>query len=90
MYIKYGNETISVIKDFVYLGVKFSYNTKFIKSYNYINQKGNKPLFAMLRKARQLNLLLDLTSQLFDSVVLPVLMYGEVSAPYPTTETEKV
>ena len=84
------NETISVIKDFVYLGVKFSYNTKFIKSYNYINKKGNKTLFAKLRKARQLNLLLDLTSQLFDSVVLPVLMYGEVSAPYPSTETEKV
>ena len=45
----------------------------------------------MLRKAKQLNLLLDLTSQLFDSVVLPVLMYGgEVLAPYPSTEIEKV
>ena len=38
---KYGNETISVVEDYVYLGVKFSYNAKFIKSYNnffYINQ----------------------------------------------------
>ena len=88
---KYGNETISVVEVYVYLGVKFSYNGKFIKSYNYINQKGNKTLFAMLRKARQLNLPLDLTSQLFDSVVLPVLMYGgEVLAPYPSTEIEKV
>ena len=53
--------------------------------------KGNKTLFAMLRKARQLNLPLDLTSQLFDSVVLPVLMYGgRVLAPYPSTEIEKV
>ena len=34
--------------------------------------------------------LLDLTSQLFDSVVLPVLMYGEVLAAYPSTEIEKV
>ena len=88
---KYGNGTISVIEDYVYLGVKFSYNAKFIKAYNYTNQKGNKTLFAMLRKARQLNLPLDLTSQLFDSVVLPVLMYGgEVLAAYPSTEIEKV
>ena len=90
LYFKYGNDTISVVEDYVFLGVKFSYNAKFIKSYNYVNQKGNKTLFAMLRKARQLNLPLDLISQLFDSVVLPVLMYGgEVLAPYPATEIEK-
>ena len=61
---KYGNETISVVEDYVYLGVKFSYNAKFIKAYNYINRKGNKALFAMLRKARQLNLPLWSVSQI--------------------------
>ena len=34
---KYGNDTISIIEDYVYLDVKFSCNAKFIKSYNYIN-----------------------------------------------------
>ena len=50
-----------------------------------------KTLFAILRKARQLNLPLELTSHLFDSVVLPVLLFeGEVLAPDPSTEIEKV
>ena len=78
---KYGNETIFVTEDYVYLGAKF---------YHYLNEKGNKTLFAILRKARQLNFPIDVTSQLFDSVVLPAVwrrgMYG---APFPSSELEK-
>ena len=49
---KYGNDTISVVKDYVYLGVKFSYNAKFIKSYNYINQKREQNTFCYVEKSK--------------------------------------
>ena len=95
--LKNGNEAIPVVEDYVYLGVQFNYNAKFIKYYHYLNQNSNNTLLAKTteskkesKKARQLNLPLDLTSQLFDSVDLIFLLYGDVLAPYPSTEIEEV
>ena len=45
----------------------------------------------MLRKARNLNIPDDLISELFYSLVTPVLLYGsEIYAPYPYKDIEKV
>ena len=87
----YGETKLSIVDDFVYLGIKFNYNGKFVKCNQYISEVGNKTLFTLLRKARKLNLPVDLVSQLFDVMVSPVLLYGcEIYAPYPHFEIERI
>ena len=57
----------------------------------YICEKGTKAMFNMLRKATKLNLSIDLKSELFDSMVLPTLLFGcETYASQPFQEIEKV
>ena len=64
---------------------------QFVKCNQYISEVGNKTLFTLLRKARKLNLPVDLVSQLFDVMVSPVLLYGcEIYAPYPHFEIERI
>ena len=56
-----------------------------------VNKIGNNALFSMLRKARNLNIPVDLILELFDSLVTPILLYGsEIYAPYPYKDIENV
>ena len=90
---QYGEETLTIVDEYLYLGVKISFNGRFVKyvANTYTNEIGNNALFSMLRKARNLNIPVDLISELFDSLVTPVLLYGsEIYAPYPYKDIEKV
>ena len=59
---------------------------KKLRSWSFIAENVNILTF-LLWKARKLNLPVDLVSQLFDVIVLSVLLYGcEIFAPYPHLE----
>ena len=61
----YGDDIIEVVSDYVYLGVTMNYNNEFVKG-----------MFSMLIKCRKLELPIDIQCKLFESMVIPVILYG--------------
>ena len=72
----FNEETVDVVWDYKYLGVKFNYNNKFKKAQQLQFLLANRAMFSLLRKCRQLNLPLDIQLELFEKCVHPILLYG--------------
>ena len=72
----FNEETVDVVWDYKYLGVKFNYNNKFKKAQQLQFLLANRAMFLLLRKCRQLNLPLDIQLELFEKCVHPILLYG--------------
>ena len=72
---KYGCDIIEVVSDYVYLGVKINFNT-FAKAMKKQLDHGRRAQFAMLIKARNLDLPIDIQIKVFESIVCPILLYG--------------
>ena len=56
----FNEETVDVVWDYKYLGLKFHYNNKFKKAQQLQFLLANRAMFSLLRKCRQLNLPLDI------------------------------
>ena len=70
-------ETVEVVRDYKYLGVKLNYNiNKFKKAQQFQFSLANRAISSFLTKCRQLNLLLDIQLELFEKCVQPILLYG--------------
>ena len=61
---------------FKYLGVVFNYNGSFVKHKKHLYDQAQKAMFALLKRNRELDLPIDIQLELFDSLVLPILLYG--------------
>ena len=72
----FGHSNIEVVDDYVYLGVKFHYNGSFQATIDKQISQAKKAYYALLNKIRRLQLPVDISIQLFDQLVLPVLLYG--------------
>ena len=72
----YNGQELDVDDTFVYLGTMFSYNGRFIKNNQRLYDQARKAMFAVLSKSRKLHLPVDIQLQLFDSMVIPILLYG--------------
>ena len=73
---QYGSDSIEVVSEYVYLGVKMAYNNKFSKAMKKQLDQGRRSQFSMLIKAMKLDLPIDIQSKMFENVVFPVLLYG--------------
>ena len=86
-----GDKLLEICSDYLYLGVKFNYNGKFSKAQQELFDKGNRAMFSILKRSRQLNLPIDLQLHLFNAIVLPTVLYGcEVWAPEDCVLLEKL
>ena len=72
----FGNDEISVCDDYTYLGIVFNYNGKFNKAISKQVSQAKHAMFALISKAAKLHLSIDITCDLFDKIVLPILLYG--------------
>ena len=72
----FGDKLIEVAEGYSYLGVQFNFNNKFNKSKALQVNQAQRALYSLLTKSRNLQLPIDLQLQLFDQLVLPVLLYG--------------
>ena len=72
----FNDETVDVVWDYKYLGVKFNYNNKFKKAQQLEFLLASRAMFSLLRKCRQLNLPLDIQLELSEKCVDPILLYG--------------
>ena len=73
---KIGNDTVTVVDDYIYLGVTFNYNGLFIKAMTKQVTQARKAMFAILQKSRQLYLPIDIVCELYERCVVPILLYG--------------
>ena len=73
---KFDNVVLEIVDDYTYLGTVFNYNNKFNKAKKKQVNQARGALYSLLAKSHELQLPLDIQLQLFDQVVLPVLLYG--------------
>ena len=72
----YGGEHIETIDDYVYLGAKFNFNAKFNKLKARNITQSNRALFSLSAKIKKLNLPIDIQIELYDQLILPIMLYG--------------
>ena len=80
----YNGQELDVDDSFVYLGTMFSYNGRFSENNKHLFDQARKAMFAVLRKSRKLQLPVDNQLQLFDSMVVPILLYGSEVTGFET------
>ena len=72
----YNGQELSVDDSFIYLGAMFSYNGHFTRNNQRLFDQARKAMFSVLKKLRKLLLPIDIQLQMFDTMVLPILLYG--------------
>ena len=73
---KLGNNVISVESDYTYLGICFPCNDNIGKCISSLRNQASRAMFALIKKSRKLGLDVDVQLQLFDSLILPIALYG--------------
>ena len=73
---KFGKNTIKVVDDYVYLGTTFNYNGTFNKAKAKQALQAKKDTFSIITKIKQLNLTFETSIELFERLIIPVLLYG--------------
>jgi hypothetical protein len=76
MNFKYNGESLNIVTNFQYLGIIFSCKGSFNDAKAHLVQQARKAMFIVLRKARKLNLSIDMQLEIFDTMVVPILLYG--------------
>jgi hypothetical protein len=76
MNFKYNGESLNSATNFQYLGIIFSCKGSFNDAKAHLVQQARKAMFIVFRKARKLNLPIDMQLELFDTMVVPILLYG--------------
>ena len=62
--------------NYKYLGITFNYNGSFNLNTDNLKAQATRALFSLISKARRLRLPIDIQLELFDSTVLPIMLYG--------------
>ena len=72
----YNGEILENVDEFKYLGVIFTRNGKFAKCKKRLYDQASKAMFKLLQTAREQDLPLNVTLELFDKMISPILLYG--------------
>ena len=71
-----NGERVEVVDNYVYLGTTFNYNGNFNKAKSKQVLQARKANFSLSAKTRELNLSVDTFTELFERLIIPVLLYG--------------
>ncbi|KAK6169865.1 hypothetical protein SNE40_020840 [Patella caerulea] len=74
--IMYGDVLLDVVDDYTYLGIVFNYNGSFTETIRMLYVKASNAMFTILKKAKKLHLDIDTQIQLFNTLVVPIMLYG--------------
>ena len=87
----FGDEPMLLQTNYTYLGIVFNYNGNFTQAMSKQVSQAKRAMFSLISKARKLQLPLDLQCHLFDTCIVPILLYGcEVWGFSNLSEIEKV
>ena len=73
---KFGENSIDVVEDYVYLGTKFMFNGKFHRAMATQVLQAKKSYYSLLTKAKKHNMDVDVFIDLVEKLVIPILLYG--------------
>ena len=69
-------ENVEVVDDYVYLGTTVTYNGKYKKAIDKQVTQARRALFGLKLKIEKFDLPFDIMLDLFDKMILPILLYG--------------
>jgi len=72
----FDGEVVEVVDEYTYLGVVFNYNNTLKKAQDKQIIQAKRAMYSLIIKSRKLRLPLDIQVELFDRIVVPVLIYG--------------
>ena len=72
----YDNDTIDVVHEYTYLGIRFKYNGNFDVAIAQRVQLARGAMFKLIRKSSKMGLSIDTQIELFEKNVLPITLYG--------------
>ena len=67
---------MEIVDSYKYLGIYFLYNGKFTVAINELCTMAERAMYSLYKKSRSLNLPIDIQFNLFDRVVLPIMLYS--------------
>ena len=67
---------VEVVDSYVYLGTTISYNGKFSEAIEKQCNQAHRALFGLKSRKEKYNLPIDIVLDLFDKMILPILLYG--------------
>ena len=73
---KFGDQDISVVENYTYLGTIMNYNGKYSKAIEKQISQASRASFSLRAKAAKFKLPLDILFSLFDALIIPILIYG--------------
>ncbi len=72
----FGTESLEVVSEYVYLGITFNFNGRFTKAINKQILQVKHASYSIIAKSRRFELPIDVQLHLFDTCILPILLYG--------------
>ncbi|OWF46235.1 RNA-directed DNA polymerase from mobile element jockey [Mizuhopecten yessoensis] len=70
------NVELEILEGYTYLGLFFNFSCSFFKARKKIVEQAQKSVFAVYKKLRNISLPVDLQLKIFDSLIMPVLLYS--------------
>ena len=71
-----GGDSIEVVSEYKYLGIFFNYNGRLRKGELALKEQATKALYSIIGTSRKYDLPVDIQIELFNMMVVPVLIYG--------------
>ena len=71
-----GENELEIVDEYKYLGFSLKYNGNLSTGICEIKNQASRAMYSLINKAKKLNLAIDIQLQLFDSLVLPIALYG--------------
>ena len=71
-----NNEIVELVESYVYLGTTINYKGKLTHAMEKQINQAHRALFAIKTKKEKFNLPIDIVLDLFDKMILPILLYG--------------
>ena len=72
----YNDQPIAIVDKFKYFGIFFKFNCKFDVCKITLRDQATRAMFSLLSKGRRLCLPIDIQLDLFDKIVISILLYG--------------
>jgi hypothetical protein len=73
---KIGDICLNIVSEYDYLGICFKYNGNLSPGIAKLRDQASRAMYALISKSRKLGLSLDVQLYLFDTLVIPVALYG--------------
>ena len=73
---RFNDKVIDVVDDYVYLGTTFNYRGDFKKALSKQVSQARRAMYSLIIKAKKLRLPIDIELEMFDRLVVPILLYG--------------